>query len=231
MSDWKSHVHPHGPLTQLSPRVWQVAGSLPRIPLPRNMTIWKMADGGLWVHSAVACDDATMDEIERLGRPEVLVVPNGFHRADAAVWKDRYPAMRVVCPEAARPKVEEVVKVDGKDTETVGVIVHEVPGIKEGEHVYEVDAGAGHALVMCDLLFNLPHLPGFGGFVLRMLGSTGRFGLTPTGKFLMVKDTRQLRKWLEEEASAPELSLICVGHGEPVLADPALKLKEAAERM
>ena len=43
----------------------------------------------------------------------MLVVPNGFHRLDAKVMKDRYPALRVFCPAGGRKKVEQVVKVDG----------------------------------------------------------------------------------------------------------------------
>ena len=231
MSDWKSHVLPHGPLTQLAPRVWQVTGTMKGLPLPRNMTVWKMDGGGLWVHSAVACDDTTMAELEAIGKPEVLVVPNGSHRIDARVWKERYSDMRVVCPEQSRAKVEEKLKVDGLDTEVLGVTTHAAGGIKETEHVYEVDAGAGTALVMCDLLFNLPHLPGFSGFALRMLGSTGFFGLTPVGRMLMLQDKAALKSWLVQEAAESDLALVCVSHGEPVIADAAKKMREAAERL
>ena len=41
MSIWENHVLPHGELEQLAPGLWQVAGSLGRNPLPRNMQIWK----------------------------------------------------------------------------------------------------------------------------------------------------------------------------------------------
>ena len=231
MSSWTSHVLPHGPLTQLAPRVWQVTGTLKGNPLPRNMTLWKMDSGGLWVHSAVACDDATMTEIEGIGRPEVLVVPNGFHRVDARVWKERFPDIRVVSPEASRAKVEEKVKVDGLDTEVLGVTTHTAAGVKDTEHVYEVDAGAGSALIMCDLLFNLPHLPGVSGFVLRMLGSTGSFGITGVGKMLMMTDKKALKGWLLQESQEPDLALVCVSHGEPVLADAAKKMREASEKL
>jgi hypothetical protein len=53
-----------------------------------------------------------MSTIEQLGRPEVMIVPNSWHRADAAVFKERYPNLKVVCPKAAMDKVNEKVKVD-----------------------------------------------------------------------------------------------------------------------
>lgn len=230
MSTWSAHVLPHGPLTQLAPRIWQVTGAL-NLGLPRNMTIWRMEEGGLWIHSAIACDDATMAQIEALGAPTVLVVPNGFHRLDAGVWKARYPAIQVVCPEESREKVEQVVKVDSLDVEVLGVNVHAPRGVKHTEHVYELDVGAGHALVVCDALFNVPHLPGLGGAVLRLVGSSGAFGMTRIGRFMMLKDAGAYRGWLEEMAAHPDLAMITVAHGDALLADAARKLKEAAARL
>ncbi len=232
MSAWNEHVLPHGPLTQLAPRVWQVTGSLRRMALPRNMTLWKMDDGGVWVHSAVACDDATMAEILAIGPPAVLVVPNGLHRVDAGVWKDRFPGIRVVCPEASRAKVEQAVKMDALDTEVPGVIVHAPPGLNATEHVYEVDAGAGKAIVVCDVLFNIGNeIPGFGGWMLKLMGSAGPLKMTPLARLVLLQDGRAFRGWLEGVAAAPDLALLCMAHGEAILADTALKLKEAAARL
>jgi hypothetical protein len=231
MTTWTSHVSPHGPLTQLAPRIWQVTGTLRNMALPRSMTIWRLPAGGLWIHSAIACDDTTMAEIEALGPPTVLVVPNGFHRLDAGVWKARYPALHVVCPEESRVKVEQVVKVDGLDTDVPGVHVHAPRGVKHSEHVYELDVGAGHGLVVCDALFNVPHQPGFGGLVLRAMGSSGDFGMTRLGRFLMLTDAKAYRGWLEEMAEHPDLAMVAVSHGDAVLADAARKLKEAAARL
>lgn len=229
MSDWAKHVLPHGPLTQLAPRVWQLTGTLPNMALPRNMTIWRMGDGGLWIHSAIACDEATVAQIEALGPPAVLVVPNGMHRLDATAWKARWPALRVVCPEASRAKVTALLPVDGPDTDVDGVNAISIPGLKDVEHAYALDAGAGRALVFCDALFNLRHQPGFGGFLLKVLGSSGFFGMTRIGRFSLLQDAGAFAAWLRARASEPDLALLCVSHGDPVLADPAVKLREAAD--
>jgi hypothetical protein len=230
MSDWKSHVQPHGPLVALGPRLWQVTGEMANPPIPRNMTVWRMDDGGLWIHSAVALDDAGMAALEALGRPAVMVVPNTFHRLDAAVWKARYPDLRVVCPEAARKKVEEVVKVDGNDTDIPGITTHEVAGLKPVEHFYTLDSGAGPALVVTDALFNLDHRPGFSGFVLKVIGSTGSFRMTNIARFALLKDARAYQGWLQRAAQDPP-AVVTVAHGDPVTADVADRLREAAARL
>lgn len=97
---WESHLTPHGPLTALVPGLWQVTGLGP--PLVRNMAIARLRDGGLWLHSVVAVDPPTLAAIEALGPPRVMVVPNPYHRRDAAVWKARFPDLAVLAPAAAR---------------------------------------------------------------------------------------------------------------------------------
>lgn len=229
MSAWK--VLPHGPLTPLAPRAWQVTGTLPDLPLPRNMTLWRMDDGGLWVHSAIACDDATMGQIAALGHPAVLVVPSDIHRLDAAAWKARFPNVRVVCPDGSRARVAEVVPVDGVDTDVPGVVTHRPPGLSDAEHVYEIDVGAGRALVFCDAVQNMRNLPGLAGLFFQLVGSTGFFGVTRIGRWRLVKDPRAFAAWLEGAGETPDLALLCLSHGEPVMADPRVKLRAAAARL
>src|SRR6185369_9988190 len=94
-------VLPHRPLAQLSERVWRLEGDLEGMPMRRVMTIARRGDGGLVVHNAIAADAPTMAAIAKLGEIRALVVPNGFHRLDAKVFHDRFPAAQVICPAGA----------------------------------------------------------------------------------------------------------------------------------
>ncbi len=38
-------------------------------------------------------------QLDKLGEPAFIVVPNKFHVMDAACYKERYPAAKVLCPE------------------------------------------------------------------------------------------------------------------------------------
>lgn len=231
MSAWK-HL-PHGEIEEILPGLWQVTGSLPRGGLPRNMVLWRLPGGGLWVHSAVSLEPAAMRYLEALGRPEVMVVPNGFHRLDAPAWKARYPELQVVAPAASRKKVEEVVPVDATVEEALpahGIVVHQPDGLKPAECWYELPIEGGrHALVCTDTLFNMPqHLSGFEGFVFRYVtASTGHFGTTRLSRLALVKDASALAGWLQAQADRPGLAAVLVAHGDAVVDDVAGRLRAA----
>ena len=72
-------VLPHSSLKPLKANLWMVTGSLKGRHMPRNMVVYKMKDGGLLIHSAIALDEAGFKALEALGEPTVLIVPNGFH--------------------------------------------------------------------------------------------------------------------------------------------------------
>lgn len=79
--------------------------------LQRQMVIAADGAGRLLIHSCVALGAAEQARLEALDEPTWLVVPNGFHRLDAAAYKRRYPRLIVIAPEGSRARVAEVVDV------------------------------------------------------------------------------------------------------------------------
>jgi hypothetical protein len=234
-SEWQAHVLPHGELTELAPGLWQVTGRMKSPPLPRNMIVHRLADGGLVLHSVVALDDAGMAKLESLGRPRVMIVPSGYHRLDAGVYKARYPDLEVVAPAGSRDRVAEKVKVDGSAEERLpplGVQCHSPTGLRGTELIFEVQAGTTRALLVNDVLFNIPqHLPGFGGWLLKVLGSTGYFGITRIGRVAVLKDKAAFKQWLMALAERTDIGIVTVSHGDPVVGDVGPRLREAAARL
>jgi hypothetical protein len=102
---WK--VLPHGAVEEVTENLWRVEGELEGMEMRRVMTIGKRSDGDLVIHNAIALDNASMAKIEAWGKVGYLVVPNGYHRLDAPVFKQRYPQARVLCPRGGRAKVED----------------------------------------------------------------------------------------------------------------------------
>ncbi len=234
MSVWSDHVLPHGPLQSLGPKLWQVVGRLKRGSLTRNMVVHKLGTGGLLVHSVVALDDKTLQDLLKLGKPEIMVVPCAIHRLDAAAWKERFPTIQVVAPKAARAAVEKVVTVDGLCEDVLpphGIVCHAADGLKPFELCYELDSGNGKALVVTDMLFNLPHGSGLDGFIMKLIGSTGFFGMTFIGRKLMLRDRAAFKAWLIRMAALPNLKTVCVAHGEPVTSQCGERLRSAAARL
>src|SRR4051812_34100581 len=109
--DWV--VLPHDPIQKLSENLWRVEGALPHFSMRRVMTVVRLQDGRLLIHSAIALDEASMKELEAWGEPAILLIPHVRHRMDAARYKRRYPALRVYAPPAVMAKAREVVPVDG----------------------------------------------------------------------------------------------------------------------
>lgn len=231
---WESHVKPHGPIREVVPGLWEVTGT--GGPLDRNMAFTRLPSGGLWLHSVVALDAPAMAELEALGPPEILVVPNAYHRMDIAVWKARFPRARVVAPAAARKKVEEVVPVDAtveELAETLPIRAMTPAGCAPGELLYVVPVAGGSALVCADLLFNITvPPPGFKGFVLKYVtASVGPLHISRVFRMLVLKDRATYGRWVASVADLPDLRAICVGHGDPVTGDVAGALKAAADRI
>jgi hypothetical protein len=237
MPNWDRHVFPHGRLALLAPGLWEVTGSLGRSPLPRNMQVWRAPCGGLLVHSAICLDAEGMERLDALGPVQWIVVPCPLHRADALPYRQRYSDAQVLCPSAARAKVEEVVAVDDvceRVLPELGITVHEPAGLKPFElHlVFPLEDGT-KALVMTDALFNLGSQPpsGFGGLLLKWMGSVGPLGMTRLGRRLLLEDRDQVQSYLEQLANIPSLSVLCVAHGEAVRAEVSSALREASDRL
>jgi len=123
------------------------------------------------------CSSGNRNEkkIEELGKVAFINVPNGQHRIDCGVYKNRYPEAKVICPANARAKVEKKVKVDVTDEEAgiyadTGIKLIKTVGVK-AENVFELDISEGDAinesgdkaLVSADLVFNHMPKPNRGG--------------------------------------------------------------------
>ena len=64
-----------------------------------RMTVVRLADGGLFVHSPVALDDETRSAVDALGDVQAVVSPSIFHHLHAAAWMAAYPrAHFAACP-------------------------------------------------------------------------------------------------------------------------------------
>jgi len=227
-------VLPHGTLTRLDDKVLTVTGILRMPPMgdvERRMTVVRLTDDRLVVYSAIALDEAQMSELENLGTPAYLIVPNDIHRMDAKIWKDRYPTMTVVAPAAARAKVEQIVPVDATsvDFDDPGVRYVAVPGTGEREAALLVETADGTTLILNDLIFNLPNRTGFTGWLFKTIGMTGdRPHLPPLVKIREVKDSHALRAQLERWSRLPNLKRVIISHGSIIADDAAHVLDRIA---
>jgi hypothetical protein len=232
-AEW--HVLPHRPLEQLSPRVWRLEGDLERVPIKRVMTVARRKDGGLILHSAIAADAATMDQLAALGPVRAILVPNGYHRLDAQVFHARFPDAEIVCPPGVREAVEEVVPVTRTYDQVAddgAVELQVIDGTAGREGAVIVRDPDGTSLVFNDLVFHMPHLGGLKGFVLRYVtGSSGLPKITRVARMFLIADKRATRAHLERLAKLPDLRRIIVSHHLVIDRDPGAVLAAVASTL
>jgi hypothetical protein len=161
-------VLPHGKLMKLEDDLLSVVGKL-EMPLgdyPRRMTVVRLQDGRLVIYSAIALDEPEMEALEEYGTPAFLIVPGDIHRLDARIWKDRYPGLMVIAPAGARERVEQVVPVDATEVDFGDPRVRfvAVPGTEGHEAALLIERPSGATLVVNDLIWNLDHRRGLGGW-------------------------------------------------------------------
>ena len=226
-------VLPHGKLSQVGDNILTVVGELhmPLMDLPRRMTVVRLRDGRLVVYSAIALDDDEMLALEHYGRLAYLVVPSDIHRMDARIWKDRYPDMHVATTPGARDKAQEIVEVDAiePDFGDPNVRFVTVPGTREREAALVVMGAHGTTLVLNDLVGNIRHESGFGGWLLRMAGFAGDEAKIPSVvRLALIKDKEALRQQLLQWADIATLKRIVVSHGAIIDEHPRQVLRELA---
>lgn len=219
---------PHGPLIERAPGLWTVTGPVPGMALTRTAVFARHQDtdgqSGLLVHSAITLDEDTLAQLLAHGPIRWLVVPNAFHRLDAPAWKARFPDVTVICPPAARSKVEEKVAVDAtfdtllpRFTVASGVTLHPTAGVNGKEWALKAHHADGtHTLIVTDTIFNMPHQSGFGGLMLRVMGSSGGPRVTRIAKLFLVANNGDLANDLRALAAEPGLVRVIPNHGEVI---------------
>eukprot|EP00562_Extubocellulus_spinifer_P035374 CAMPEP_0178693304 /NCGR_PEP_ID=MMETSP0699-20121125/7639_1 /TAXON_ID=265572 /ORGANISM="Extubocellulus spinifer, Strain CCMP396" /LENGTH=321 /DNA_ID=CAMNT_0020338703 /DNA_START=44 /DNA_END=1009 /DNA_ORIENTATION=+ len=243
---WDEHLGKHGELREIWPDTLYMleAEGCGQGPPERNMCIYRPPGGSgrLVIWNGIAVNDETISEIEKLGKPAVLVVPNCYHRCCSAVWKKKYPNMMVVCPEAAVDCASEAVGIDKTIDEWVDMPEYKryiqattIDGWGPLENVLELQLGKSSrgkkAFVVCDMLFTvpLPEKPGYmESFMFWLFDS---FVVPPPeGEMVVPKVARisrifAIQNWPKAEQwyrtyakeHGKDVAVIVVGHGPPVV--------------
>lgn len=105
MADCLAPYEPVDVLKPVAENVWIVDGSVVRmtypwigvfsLPFSTRMTVIRLPDGRLWLHSPTAAEDALVEAVSALGEVAFLVAPNRLHHIFVDDWARRFPAARV----------------------------------------------------------------------------------------------------------------------------------------
>ncbi|HEV7693570.1 MAG TPA: hypothetical protein VGO52_22235 [Hyphomonadaceae bacterium] len=234
LQEWT--VQPHGELQEIDDGLLTVAGEI-HMPLgafPRRMTVIRLSGGRTAIWSAIALDEPSMQRIEAMGRPAIMIVPNPGHRLDSHIWKQRYPDIQVLAPPGGRQAIEEAVPVDAThdifNDPAVSFIV--VAGTEDMESALTVKRASGTTLITNDIIGHVTHPHGIGA---NIMARAFKYGVhepqTPSTVKRYIKDpaalARQMRRWAE----IPDLVRIIVSHGDPITDDLSGSLNKLADKL
>jgi hypothetical protein len=225
-----SPIYPYLPPRALADNLWQVQGSL-KVPIPRNMTVWRAADGRLVLYSVIAMHDEGMRVLEGLGKPAFMIIPHKRHHMDAPFYKERYPDLRVLA-ESRQPA--NGVHIDGSVGEltALGIRAGRIPGTSYEDIAVDFPVPGGRALCVCELLGNVAPAGVLLRIAMRLLGPPGGgFGIARAIRFREVVDRGEVRAWLQEQAARTDLEMLLVGHGPPIVGDVRAALARAATQI
>lgn len=198
--------------------------------LPIRMTVIRLSDGGLWLHSPVKLDAPTRKSLDALGPVRHVVAPNLVHHLFARAYFEAYPDARILaCPGLAGKR---------KDLSFHGVLSDQPPGAWAGEidqhllqgipYLQEVDFfhAASRTLVLTDLVFHAEpttHLPT--RIFYHMTGTYLRFGPSRLVKLLM-RDKAAVRKSIDRILEW-DFDRVVMNHGAVVEKDGRARLRDA----
>jgi len=166
-------------LEALGTSLWCATGDhwMPgRVYFPVRMTLAKLADGRLWIHSPIAWTPELGAAVDGLGEVGWLVAPNVMHHMYLGEWASRYPSAQVYGAPglaARRPDLSFHGELGGAGVPPWGDEVAQVliAGIPKLNEVAFFHAASG-ALIVTDLVFNIHRWKGWvTGIVLIFSGA------------------------------------------------------------
>jgi hypothetical protein len=205
-------------MRQLAEDLWVVERPLRFLGLEvgTRMTVVRLRDGSLFLHSPVALDDILQAEILRLGPPRHAVAPNRFHHLFIGDYRRAFPEVRLYAapglPHKRTDLAFDAVLSDEPEPQWADQLDQEhfkgFPVMSEVAFCHR----ASRTLITSDLAFNLgPEAPFVTRVAFRMVGGYGRLGPSAVEKIL-IRDRLQARASLERMLGW-DFERIVVAHG------------------
>ena len=229
-------------LKKIDENIWMVDGPIIRMdfilgikaPFNTRMTVVRMDDDKLWIHSPIAPDEKLFEQIEALGTPTWLIAPNSIHYWYIPDWVERYPdaivyAVPGLTETAKRPiMVDEIVTDEAPSAWQQKFDVVVFPGSIVTEAVFH--HRPSKTVILTDLIENFEPKKVDSGWLrllLRLAGNSDPDGKAPIDlrmtfwkhRKVFAKKIQQLLDWKAEK--------VIMAHGRPYLEDGDKELRRA----
>ena len=184
-----------------------------------RMTVARLRDGSLWVHSPIPIDEALASELAALGQVGHVVAPNKLHHLHLPGCIERYPeAQRYAAPGLA---------IKRKDLSFHHTLGDTAPEAWRGELDQRLIPGNGwinevvflhkasRTLIVTDLVFNIRDCQGWlTPYVLRMAGAWQK--LAQSRLWRVTTRDRKAAAGAVIDILAMDFDRLLMAHGQPV---------------
>lgn len=205
--------------------------------LPVRMTVIRLEDGGLWLHSPLRPTDDLVAQVSALGPVQHLVAPSCMHHLFIGDWKSRFPDARMHGASglaAKRPDLafdailgEAATTAPARPTwpawsdDIDQLRIEGVPRLNESVFLHR----PSRTLLVTDLVFNLTRLQGLARLAFSLMGASGRVAQSPEWR-LFTRDKQAVRQSMES-LLAWDFDRLVPAHGD-IVPTGALALLEQA---
>jgi hypothetical protein len=195
--------------------------------LGTRMTVVKLPDGSVWLHSAVSATPELRAAVAAIGPVRHIVAPSLYHHLFAGEWLAAYPDATLYGPAALRKKRKDLTLTPIEEASRAPWAAALSPIRIEGCRLEETIFvhGATRTLVTSDLVENFttsPHLPT--RLYLKATGIHGRAGLASPLR-LLFHDRKAARRSVDA-VLAVDFGTVVLAHGN-VLREGAREAVEA----
>ena len=233
----------YSPINTLKPigeNIWIADGpcvSFYGIPFPTRMTLVRLNNGGLWVHSPIAPNPELIKEIDKIGTIEHLIAPNNIHYLAVGKWKEIYPeatvwAAPMVMERANKFNIEFPLANELSDViPTVWKQELDQVYVRGNKFLHEVDFyhRPSKTLILTDLIenFEAHKMPWYLALLCKLAGNIDPDGKAPLDMRMAFSGGRaQAKKAVEKMISwGPEK--IIISHGRWYNENGTAELKRA----
>lgn len=209
-------------LTSVADGVWVEAApvSILGTRLTSTMTIVRLNDGTLLVHSPIDLTPERRHAVEVLGEVRHLYAPNLFHHLRLHAWSEAFPSARVHAPAGLEKKCPDL-RIDrvhdaSREAAFAGSITElAIEGFRLGECALYV--APAKTLVVADLVHHVGRPDGvWTRFYTKTMGFYDRVALSKALRFTSFSDRAAARRSLDTLLAFPFERLV-VGHGTPLV--------------
>ncbi len=219
-------------LTSLAPGLWEFNAPMTVLgmALGHRMTVARLTDGTLWVHSPVAYSAAVAAALASHGAVAHIIAPNGMHDTYLEGWFAAYPKARFHGARGFatfRPDLKFTGTLgDASDAAWADVfdqhVLRGMPRLNEVAFLHR----PSRTLILTDLVFNLgPDMPFLSRMLLKLNGCDCKFAASRLMKSV-IKDRAALRASLDH-VLAWDFDGIVLSHGANIRTGGPALLREA----